>query len=1001
MGNCNSATKKPTKPKPTYLDFRKSSKTGDNQSGQPIPKYFNYVDLLKSFVSHNNKTYQKLKSSKTTKIKNLANTTLTELNYSARRITKYFKNQLPYKDSEPYIDEVFPPNINTIFGRDSDGVSIDPDYIRRKDAEDDFDLDQNAIIWLRPDEIFGAKNYALFEGKIEFDDVRQGSIGNCYLMASLSALTEVPEIIAELFRQHEVQENGCYEVCLKIDGEWNVVILDDYFPCSKRTKKPIFATPKNNELWAMLLEKAWAKVNGGYIFTVAGAAAEVIECLTNFPYEYNRIDKVDEQILWKKIEVASGNDYVMTSSIASSNSTDIGLIDGHMYTLEEGKEVNYKGEKIRLLKLRNPWGEVLFSGNWSENSPLWNDELKVLFNYKETYDDEGEFFISFDDFRKYFSNVDICQIKDRVCLKQSIIPYTSSCKPFLYEIFLQNDGYIDIILFKPYWRFVKDLPTHWTLTQSLFLARFEENQPGNNQIFNILTNNHDFNFANGDFTEFYGNSEGQVDCALNVFLKKGRYFLFATVNYESSNHQSGIKVKHKILNKLNTVLSVYSTEFFLFRELNENECKYKGNSLYVLQKMFKDYYKINKKDVISENKIELASSTNLFNSEYFSIYLKNTSGKDLDFTLSLSNTGLIDLFSLNSKGEAIMSSDDDNKKEFNFEFLEDQEVLFLFSCFDIYEPHGIEYSYSYKKLKKKSNNKINNTDEKSSLNNQLPFFIGCDFPIFKKLDISKISNLNDYKWIYKKADFDYSDILKKIDIQDSAFSYFKARYPKEVSWILTIPRLRDTGEGEDDSDLVVQDKVDLDEGSWYLGEWKPTEENPDQMLMHGRGLCFVDKNIFVGQFRNGQLNGIGFVKYPDGSKLEGLFEKFTPVGEYQITHPDGKVEFHKPYSTKELQIVNDKPVEMKNGRVPDSNNVTEIKDKTFNGSPLKTFKYNKNTRKSHIDNSSFSKNLLESKRNSGDLFKEVSNKDKNDNNIVKLAIINVNVQNEKEKLTNN
>jgi hypothetical protein len=68
-------------------------------------------------------------------------------------------------------------------------------------------------------------------------------------MASISALTECPQIIAEMYRCHDIQANSYYELCLKIDGEWCVVILDDYLLCSKSTRKPIFAKPKGQELW--------------------------------------------------------------------------------------------------------------------------------------------------------------------------------------------------------------------------------------------------------------------------------------------------------------------------------------------------------------------------------------------------------------------------------------------------------------------------------------------------------------------------------------------------------------------------------------------------------------------------------------------------------------------------------------------------------------------------------------------------------------------------------
>ena len=32
--------------------------------------------------------------------------------------------------------------------------------------------------------------------------------------------------------------------------------------------------------------------------------------------------------------------------------------------------------KIKLMKLKNPWGTFEWNGDWSENSDLWTDKLK-------------------------------------------------------------------------------------------------------------------------------------------------------------------------------------------------------------------------------------------------------------------------------------------------------------------------------------------------------------------------------------------------------------------------------------------------------------------------------------------------------------------------------------------------------------------------------------------------------------------------------------------------
>lgn len=42
------------------------------------------------------------------------------------------------------------------------------------------------------------------------------------------------------------------------------IYIDDYIPCLEETRRPVFAKPKGNELWVLLLEKAFAKFVGSY-----------------------------------------------------------------------------------------------------------------------------------------------------------------------------------------------------------------------------------------------------------------------------------------------------------------------------------------------------------------------------------------------------------------------------------------------------------------------------------------------------------------------------------------------------------------------------------------------------------------------------------------------------------------------------------------------------------------------------------------------------------------
>jgi hypothetical protein len=53
-------------------------------------------------------------------------------------------------------------------------------------------------------------------------------------------------------------------VRLFIEGKWQTVTLDLQFPIHKGYRDFIGAQPNDKNIWPMLLEKAYAKINGSY-----------------------------------------------------------------------------------------------------------------------------------------------------------------------------------------------------------------------------------------------------------------------------------------------------------------------------------------------------------------------------------------------------------------------------------------------------------------------------------------------------------------------------------------------------------------------------------------------------------------------------------------------------------------------------------------------------------------------------------------------------------------
>ena len=72
----------------------------------------------------------------------------------------------------------------------------------------------------------------------------------------------------------------------------------------------------------------------------------------------------------------------------------------HAYSIMEAREVN----GLRLLKVRNPWGEGEWKGAWSDGSEQWTPEWMQLLNHR--FGDDGQFWISYEDLLREYSEFD-------------------------------------------------------------------------------------------------------------------------------------------------------------------------------------------------------------------------------------------------------------------------------------------------------------------------------------------------------------------------------------------------------------------------------------------------------------------------------------------------------------------------------------------------------------------------------------------------------------------
>jgi hypothetical protein len=69
--------------------------------------------------------------------------------------------------------------------------------------------------------------------------------------------------------------------------------------------------------------------------------------------------------------------------------------------------------------MRNPWGSFEWKGDWSDESDMWDKHPAIKFEMgfhdkksRERSDaNDGEFYMSWDDFLRHFRGVDVCYTK--------------------------------------------------------------------------------------------------------------------------------------------------------------------------------------------------------------------------------------------------------------------------------------------------------------------------------------------------------------------------------------------------------------------------------------------------------------------------------------------------------------------------------------------------------------------------------------------------------------
>lgn len=216
------------------------------------------------------------------------------------------------KLQKQFTDKDFPPEKSSLI---QDWNSKDEDVLENKD-------EWLKIEWIRASKIAELNDdegkLQVFANSIEPNDIRQGGLGNCYFLSVLACTAERGYRIRRIFASNQVSAEGIYAVKLTKNGERNVVHIDDHFPC--KNGGTVFSSAHGNELWVLIMEKAWAKLHKCYHRIIGGQCHETFRDVTGAP-AWEIFSKPEEgpDDVWERIKEGEQKDYIMAAGVSSKN----------------------------------------------------------------------------------------------------------------------------------------------------------------------------------------------------------------------------------------------------------------------------------------------------------------------------------------------------------------------------------------------------------------------------------------------------------------------------------------------------------------------------------------------------------------------------------------------------------------------------------------------------------------------------------------------------------
>ncbi|WYL92885.1 MAG: C2 family cysteine protease [Gloeotrichia echinulata IR180] len=223
---------------------------------------------------------------------------------------------------------------------------------------------------------YKAVSGSLFQGGISGNDIKQGSVGDCYYLATLSSIAiEKPSYIQNMFIDNG---DGTFTVRFYNNGVADYVTVDKYLPTTSTgalayAKTGGLYNVTSNELWVALAEKAYAQLaesgwsrgvgaTNSYASIEGGWMDDVIQQVANLTTEWNTPDFMTKSQL---IDLVNSNKILTVGFV---NGANFGVVNYHAYT------VSSYNSTTGTFNLRNPWG-------YSDANVTWEQLISLKGNF--------------------------------------------------------------------------------------------------------------------------------------------------------------------------------------------------------------------------------------------------------------------------------------------------------------------------------------------------------------------------------------------------------------------------------------------------------------------------------------------------------------------------------------------------------------------------------------------------------------------------------------------